>query len=236
MSCTPEPGRDARAARPAITHRAFDDMGTLLGWFREGGPIMPFIALVGLAGIAVLVERLYVIVIRSKTNGRVFIERIIQLVRGGKVDEAIKQCADSAAALPDMGLLILRCRSRDVGALQNVAEAASLTVVPKLTHRLQYLRVLAAAAVLLGALGAIHGVRDALLTAGVGADHDARLAAGFASAMIPAIFGLAVGTMLTLGRGYLISQAESIIEQIREFSARLINALIDRPDVRLGHR
>ena len=29
---------------------------------------------------------------------------------------------------------------------------------------------------------------------------------------------------------------EAIIEQIREFSARLINALIDRPDVRLGHR
>ena len=33
-----------------------------------------------------------------------------------------------------------------------------------------------------------------------------------------------------------LSQAESITEQIQEFSVRLINALIDRPDVRLGHR
>jgi hypothetical protein len=27
-----------------------------------------------------------------------------------------------------------------------------------------------------------------------------------------------------------------IIEQVDEFSVRLVNALIDRPDVRLGHR
>jgi hypothetical protein len=41
---------------------------------------------------------------------------------------------------------------------------------------------------------------------------------------------------LVLGRGYLLSQAEAIAEHIHEFSARLINALIDQPDVRLGHR
>jgi hypothetical protein len=42
--------------------------------------------------------------------------------------------------------------------------------------------------------------------------------------------------VLTIGGGYLVSQSDSITEEIREFSARLINALIDRPDVRLGHR
>lgn len=211
-------------------------MGTMLGWFKEGGPIMLLIAIVGLAGLAVLVERVYVIVFRSKNNGRVFIERIIQLVRGGKIDEAIKQCANSAAALPDMGLLILRSRSRDEVDLQNVATAASLSVLPKLTRRLQYLPTLAAVAVLLGVLGSVHGFREALMRAGVGPDRDARLSAGFAAALTPTTFGLGVGVVLTLGRGYLASQAESITEQIREFSARLVNALIDRPDVRLGHR
>jgi hypothetical protein len=41
---------------------------------------------------------------------------------------------------------------------------------------------------------------------------------------------------LLLAHAYLASQAESIVEQMDELSARLINALIDRPDVRLGHR
>jgi biopolymer transport protein ExbB/TolQ len=59
---------------------------------------------------------------------------------------------------------------------------------------------------------------------------------GFGRALTPTAFGLTIAAMLTLGRGYLVNQSESITEEIREFSARLINALIDRPDVRLGHR
>ena len=214
-------------------------MSMSLGWYHEGGPVMLLILLVAAAGLLVLIERVYLIVLRSKNNGRAFIERTIQLVRADKVDDAIKQCAGSKAALPDMGLLILRSRSRDEAALQNVAEAAALTVLPKLTRRLQYLGALALAAVMLGAIGMLEGIHDSLITGpvapalGTGATaHDSLLA----SACVPAMFGLAVAIVLLLGRAYLVSQAEAITEQIHEFSARLINALIDRPDVRLGHR
>jgi biopolymer transport protein ExbB len=213
---------------------------TLAGYLR-GGPITLAILLVGLIGLAIIVERGYVIVFRSRINGRPFIERVIQLVRGGKIDEAIKACAGSTAALPDMGLLILRSRSRDESDLQNVASAAALAVVPKLTRRIQYLPTLALIALLLGDAGAVHGVREALLaTAAPGADHSERLSAGLsaglAAALSPGELGLGVAIVLILGRAYLVSQSESITEQIHEFSARLINALIDRPDVRLGHR
>lgn len=208
-------------------------MSTTLGWYREGGPIMLLILLVGVAGLAILVERIYVIVFRSKNNGRAFIERIIQLVRGGKIDEAIKLCAASTAALPDMGLVILRSRSRDEGDLHNVANAASLSVLPRLTRRLHYLPTLAMTAVLLGLLGTVLGVRNALFVGGANANVASN---GLAQALTPTAFGLGVAAMLTLGRGYVMNESESITEQIHEFSARLINALIDRPDVRLGHR
>ena len=197
---------------------------------------MLLITIVGASGLAILVERVFVIVIRSKNNGRAFIERIIQLVRGGKIDEAIKQCTSSTAALPDMGLLILRSRSRDEAELQQVAHAAALSVLPKLTRRLHYLVPLAVVAVLLGVMGTLLGARSALLTdSGAAADH-AATSARLAGALTPTIFSLAVAVVLVLGRAYLLSQSESITEQIHEFSARVINALIDRPDVRLGHR
>ena len=205
-------------------------------WYREGGPIMLLIALVGAVGLAILIERLYVIVFRSKNNGRVFIERVIQLVRVGRIDEAIKVCAGSTAALPDIGLLILRSRSRDEADLQNVAAAALLFVVPKLTRRLQYLRSLAVAAILLGILGTARGVHDALIDTGAAAARAQQMFAGLGASLTPTMFGLAVSIVLTIGGGYLVSQSECITEEIREFSARLINALIDRPDVRLGHR
>ena len=208
-------------------------MSTMLGWYLEGGPIMLLILLVGVAGLAILVERIYVIVVRSKNNGRVFIERIIQLVRGGKIEDAIKACAATTAALPDMGLLILRSRSRDESDLHNVANTAALAVLPKLTHRMHYLPTLAIVAVLLGALGTILEFRTALIAS---AGSTVSLPVALGHALLPAAFGVAVAATLTLGHGYLVNQSESITEEVREFSARLINALIDRPDVRLGHR
>jgi biopolymer transport protein ExbB len=213
-------------------------MSAFLEWFRNGGPVMYFILIVGLVGLAVFLERLYVIVVKSKINGRAFIERVIQLVRAGKAEDAIKLCAQSKAALPDMGLLILRSRSRDEADLQNVADAAALSVIPRLTRRLQYLPMLANVATLLGLFGTIYGLRAAFASvAGASAaERSAKLASGIAVALNATGFGLLTAIPLTVAHAYLVGQAETIIEQVDEFSVRLINALIDRPDVRLGHR
>ena len=213
-------------------------MQTIIEWYRNGGPIMNFILLVGVIGLAVFIERFYVIVVKSKSGGRAFIERVIQLVRAGKIDDAIKLCASSTAALPDMGLLILRSRSRDETDLQNVADAAALAVMPKLTRRLQYLPMLANVATLLGLFGTIYGLREAFasVASASAAERSAKLASGIAIALNATGFGLLVAIPLSVAHAYLVSQSEQIIEQIDEFSVRLINALIDRPDVRLGHR
>lgn len=215
-------------------------MSMTLAWYREGGAIMHLILAVLIIGLALIAERSYVILVRAKNNGRQFIERVIQLVRSGKVDQAIKQCAASKAALADMGLLILRSRGHDQTDLENVAEAAILTVVPKLTSRLEYLPMLARVALLLGGVGLTIHLRAALADFG-GApasapDRVSRLALESAAALTPIIFALGTATVLVAARAYLVSQADVITQYVREFSARLINVLIDRPDVRLGHR
>ena len=213
-------------------------MGGIIEWYRNGGWIMHFILGTAIIGLAIFLERFYVIVIKAKINGRAFIERVIQLVRAGKIDDAIKLCAQSTATLPDMGLLILRSRTRDEGDLQNVADAAALSVIPRLTRRLQYLPMLANVATLLGLIGTIFGLREAFgaVSAASAAERSAELASGIAIALNATGFGLLVAVPLSVAHAYLVSQSETIIEQVDEFSVRLINALIDRPDVRLGHR
>jgi biopolymer transport protein ExbB/TolQ len=135
-----------------------------------------------------------------------------------------------------MGLLILRSRSRAEVDLQNVADVASLAVVPRLMRRMQYLPTLAVVAVLLGVLGVVDGLHDALIAAVAAPDRGVAVTSGFAAALGPLALGLTVAIVLVFGRGYLTSQADALTDEVREFSARLINALIDRPDVRLGHR
>ena len=80
------------------------EMSTLQAWFTEGGAVMLVIALAGVAGLAVLLERVYVIVFRSKNNGRVFIEKIIQLVRAGRVGAAVRpRCRHPRGKVPLAG-------------------------------------------------------------------------------------------------------------------------------------
>ena len=211
-------------------------MQSLLEWFRNGGPIMWPILLIALTGIAVFFERFYIIIVRARINGPAFIERVMQLVRAQKADDAMRLCAQSHAPLPDIGLLILRSKSREEGDLQNVADAASLSVIPRLTRRLQYLPVLANVATLIGLFGTIFGLKAAFasVAAASAAQRADRLAAGIAIALNATGFGLATAIPMTLAHSYLASQAEEIIEQVDEFSVRLINALVERPEVGSG--
>jgi biopolymer transport protein ExbB/TolQ len=60
--------------------------------------------------------------------------------------------------------------------------------------------------------------------------------AGIAYALRPFGAGVLTAIPLVAGYAYLVNESQHLIGQLEEFSARLINALIDRPDVRLGHR
>jgi hypothetical protein len=196
-------------------------MQTAAEWYAGGGPGMHYVLATALIGIAVIVERTYVVVVRAKTNARLFIERVISLVRAGKVDDAIRVCASSRTAVADVALLLLRSRTHDEDELHNVAHAVEVSVTPRLTKRLRYLPTLGAVAALLGVAATLNAVGDRM---------------PLAVSLRPSEFGLLVAAGLLLVHAYLASQAELIVEQMDELSVRLINALIDRPDVRLGHR
>ena len=90
-------------------------MSTIIEWYKNGGPIMNFILAVGVAGIAIFIERFYVIVIKSKINGRAFIERVISLVRAGKIDDGAAQPIGDlqAAAQINAGAGFKICQSRE---------------------------------------------------------------------------------------------------------------------------
>jgi biopolymer transport protein ExbB/TolQ len=200
-------------------------------WFRGAGTIGMLIWAVAGLGVLLIVERLYVVLSRSGFNGRPFIERIIQLARAGKTDEAIKLCSASRTVLSDIGLLILRTRTKDETDLQNVASAAALSLVPRLRRRLPYFTILAGIAALLGLIGLADGFRLIYEAEGrAPSPHP------LGAAMRAVEIGFGVAAALLLAQGFFAAQAEQVIEQVEELTARLVNALIDRPDVRLGHR
>ena len=226
----------ARATKQAqLLRYTQPQMQNILIWYRNGGPFMVPLLLVAVAGLAVLFERFSYIVLRSKINARPFIEQVISLVRAGKIDDALKLCAEHQSTLPDLGLVILRSRSRDENDLVNLAEASSLSMVPGITRRLTWLPTIAKVAILLGILGGIANLHEALTQTAGPLSNDA-FVAGIAYALRPLGAGIATAIPLVLGHTFLSNEAQHIVGLLEEFTARLVNALIDRPDVRLGHR
>ena len=201
-------------------------------WIRGAGPAGMLIWVVAGLGALLIMERAYVALSRSGFNGRPFIERIIQLVRAGKIDDAIVHCTTSRTVLADIALLILRTRTKDESDLQNVASAAELSLVPRLRRRLPYFTILAVISILLGGIGLADGYRVLYESGGQAAGSAHPLAAGMRAIEM----GFGVAAALLLAQGFFTAQAEQVIEQVEELTARLVNALIDRPDVRLGHR
>ena len=201
-------------------------------WIRGAGPAVTLIWIVaGLGGLLIL-ERAYVALSRSGFNGRPFIERVIQLVRAGKIEDAIKHSTTSRTVLADIALLILRARTTDETDLRHVASAAELSLVPRLRRRLPWFTMLAAIAILLGLIGLADAARVVYESGGSLTTGGRPLATGIRAVEI----GFAVAAALLLAQGFFTAQSEQVIEQVEELTARLVNALIDRPDVRLGHR
>ena len=205
-------------------------MRMILQWYQSGGPLIGPLVVVSVLGAILLVERIVKIVFRARIHARPFMERVITLVRAGKADEALTLCAEHHSALPDLGLVLLRSHSRDESELRSLADAMRLSVAPALTRGLSWLSTLAALAILLGIVGAIVNLDAGVSASGADAGQ------GIARALRPLGVGCLTAIPLLAGRGWLQSEADGIIAQMQEFSARLANALIDRPDVRLGHR
>ncbi len=205
-------------------------MSTLLEYYRSGGFIMHTILATAVLGLAVFFERVYMLVLRSKGNSRDFAERVLKLVEGGKVAEAVKLCSSTPGAIPHIGEYVLKSQSRAESDLQNVADAAGLAAIPGLTRRLHYLPMLANVATLLGLLGTIFGLREAFASVAMvsAAERSGRLAAGIAIALNATGFGLLTAVPLSVAHAWLSSQAEAMIERVDEFSVRLINALTTR--------
>ena len=204
-------------------------MLTILGWYRYGGPFIIPLIVVGVVGLVLFVERVAYLVLRSRIHARPFIERVLTLVGSGELDEALQLCVAHRASLPDVGLVILRSRPRDEGALLDVAEASMRTVVPGLTRGTPWLEVLARVSLLLGLLGAAANAQGVLA-----ASND--VAGAVRAALAP--LGVAVFTAvpLVIGHTYLVHEAQRITQQLEEFATRLVNAIVGRPAVRLGHR
>ena len=204
-------------------------MQTLAGFFRDGGMFMYFILAVFVTGMAMVVERAYILIHKYNINARALWEKISKLIMAGELDRVQKLCGGSDAPLLKIlnaGVSAADATDREI---QNAIDEVSLEVIPLITKRIAYLSTLANVATLLGLLGTIQGLVQAFSAVGSAepSQKAALLAGGISVALYTTAFGLIVAIPILVMYTILQVKAHKITDEIDEFSVKLIN-LLDR--------
>lgn len=208
--------------------------GESFGWASEGSMFMYGISLFAALAIAIAIERVYYIVVRSNVNADKFMAEIRKLVAGGNMERAIALCEKGKQkALPFVVLRGLKRANEsevlDFRAIQNAVDEGTLEVIPKLKERTNYLSMLANVATLTGLMGTIYGL--ILSFAAVGsegvseADKSKLLAKGISTAMNTTIYGLMVAIPTLIVYTYISNHTSKIIDELDEHLVKLINLI-----------
>lgn len=210
-------------------------MGVILGvigFFKAGGFFMFPIMLILALGTAIIIER-YKFLKKAWTDGNVLWNKIESNIKANRLDDAIKECSLSEAALPmvlSAGLekaktgKLTRDSRED---LENHLEEAMLNIMPQLERRTHYLPTLANVSTLLGLLGTIIGLIQSFQSIAV-ADPSQKaflLAQGVSVAMNTTAFGLIVAIPIMLCYAYIQSRTIKIVDTLDAYSIKLINIL-----------
>jgi biopolymer transport protein ExbB len=205
--------------------------------FSPGDPAFLFMWIIsafGAIALAVAVERIYYILVRSNVNADKFMAEIRKLVAGGNMDRAIALCEKGKQkALPFVVLRGLKraieSESLDFRAIQNAVDEGTLEVIPRLQERTNYLSMFANVATLTGLMGTIYGLILAFKAVGSEAIPEAEkqtyLTNGISAAMNTTIFGLMVAIPNLIIYTYISNRTNKIIDEMDEHLVKLINLI-----------
>ncbi len=201
-------------------------------FFRDGGVFINFILVVSVVGMAIIVERVRFLVFKYNVDGRALWEKISGLIHEGDKQRALELCKDTRIPL-------MRILNKGISAsggsekdIQNAIDEAALEIIPTIDKRVAYLATLANVATLLGLLGTIQGLIQAFSAIGA-ADPSQKatlLAKGISIALYSTAAGLVVAIPMLVMYTVLKAKAQKIIDEIDEFSVKLINLLSRRKD------
>ena len=198
----------------------------------KGGPVMIAIILASILGLAVIIEKLWLL-FKVRIDAEKFTDDVVRMVRGGRRDEAIGFCAKSAsypiAATLKAGLEKAGLSSHEI---EKSLERAGNRQVQCLEKHIGGLISIIGITPLLGFLGTIIGLIKAFMAwekAGSNVTVSA-LASGIYQAMITTAAGLTVAVPYYLICNFIISRIKYISYELNDSSMRLAEVLTENKE------
>ncbi|MBM4319582.1 MAG: MotA/TolQ/ExbB proton channel family protein [Deltaproteobacteria bacterium] len=211
---------------------------TIHSILNEGGaPLYINIFFVSVLALGVIIDRLVALLLQFRVNPDIFTSTMINLVKSGNVDRAIKYCASTKVAIARVCRAGLLKANRSVLDISSSIEEEMMRVLPNIEKRIASLWALANIATLFGLIGTIFGLITSFKgLEGVSPEEKAAyLARGISEALNNTAVGLTIAVVCMAGHLLLSGLSKKLVHSIELNAATLENFLIQRLEPKVDH-
>lgn len=209
--------------------------GTLINYFRQGGPMMWPLLFFSLLALTFIIERWFVFN-KAKVNVGEFLPKVRKaLLVNRNVKEAIKVCEQNrgpVASVMKAGLLRYGHSREDI---EKTIENAAMYELDRLERRMGILATTANVAPMLGFLGTVTGMIKSFATlAEQGLTNPGAVAAGISEALITTATGLIIAIPAQLAYNWFNTKITRFVRDIETATNMLMETFIEMDSQRYG--
>lgn len=202
----------------------------------RGGPLMWPIMACSVVAFGIAIER-FIVLRRAAISSREFLEAIRQVLRQGRVQDAVALCDEAEAPLARVVRAGLLKSGRAREEMREAMEDAGKIEVPRLERFLPGLATCASVAPLLGMLGTVQGLINcfAAIQFKQGLVNPSDLAGGIGNALVTTAAGLVVAIPTLVLYNYFVARVDSLTVQFEVSASEVLDLVaVDENDGGFG--
>ena len=197
-------------------------------WVFAGGPISWLLMAMGVSAVVIFLARMLVLR-RAHIDYVDFIHGVGNLVAGGKSEEALVLCDETAVPVARVVAAAIRRRGDSARGLREAVDMAGRVETGRIARRFSSLAIIAQTAPLLGLLGAfVGGIRTVMALNAAGLVTRGDVLAGLMAAFVPAAMGLRVGIPAQVMYAVLRVRFERLVVELEAAASEMLAFLSAR--------
>jgi biopolymer transport protein ExbB len=193
--------------------------GSLIGYFKKGGPIMYPLLCVSILAFTVVLERLWFLMRERKSREPKVVDDILSSIEEGDIDGAIRIGAKTKDFVGRALIYAIQHREK---SLSNALIRSGAAEIHRFTRGISILDTCVTMAPLLGLLGTVTGMMGSFgMLGGAELSAPSQITGGIAEALIATAFGLGIAITALIPMNFLHNQAERAKHEIEDASTHL---------------
>lgn len=167
---------------------------------------------------------------RAQINASDFLKGIYTILRRNNVVEAVSICEETPGPVAHIVRSAILCHDENRETIAQAIHEAGLAEVPRLERNLNMLLTIAQISPLLGLLGTVVGMMEALTAIELAAPlvHSGDLSAGLWQSLITTATGLAIAVPSYAAYNFLLGRTDAIVLDMERASGEILTFLTNR--------